>query len=168
MTEEFPDTVARAFEDADAFERAADGYEITTSAFGGTVTVTETDEEWTHTYSLTVEVPDLDNATTDHVAEVVVTDWVETLERRLEDAPKSTRASVELTAFDIEHDQQTVTIDYEFEWGNPERAVDIAKTFAEFVEGTYVEGIIPGYEYDSPVSELLSSASQSGESGTPL
>ena len=35
----------------------------------------------------------------------------------------------------------------------------------DFVEGTYVQGVIPGYEYTEPVSDLLSAARQQGGGG---
>jgi ATP phosphoribosyltransferase len=42
-------------------------------------------------------------------------------------------------------------------------AADIAKAFVEYVEGTYVEGVIPGYEYADPVAGLRQRARQTGE-----
>jgi len=167
MSDEIPDAASEAFEQHHAFEPAPDGYRIRTTAFEGTVTASES-EEWKHDYTVTVIVPTLDGATAGEVGPAVQNGWLETLERRLQNAPKATRASVELDDFDVEVVGDDVHIRYEFEWGNADRAADIAKTFVEYVEGTYVEGIIPGYEYESPVSDLLASASQSGESGTPL
>jgi len=37
----------------------------------------------------------------------------------------------------------------------------------DFVEGTYVQGIIPGYEYTGVVDELISAARQQG-GGSPF
>ena len=54
--------------------------------------------------------------------------------------------------------------------GSERQGLDVAKTFVEYVEGTYVEGVVPGYDYRPPVSDLLSQAGQGdGErGGTPL
>jgi len=44
----------------------------------------------------------------------------------------------------------------------------------DYVEGTYVQGVIPGYEYGEPVAGLLDRAQQNADSddatrgGTPL
>ncbi|MEF8975818.1 MAG: DUF5813 family protein, partial [Halapricum sp.] len=44
--------------------------------------------------------------------------------------------------------------------------------FVEYVEGTYVEGAVPGYDYEPPVADLLNQAqsggSQGDRGGTPL
>ncbi len=167
MTSEVSDAVENAFERHDAYEIGDDEYALTTTVFDGTVTVTPVND-WKYSYTLTVTVPSLAAATADDVGDIVSVDWFETLERRLEDAPQSTRQSVDLTEFTIERQGESVVITYAFEEGSPEAALKIAKTFGEYVEGTYAEGIIPGYEYVGAASQLLSNASQSGEQGTPL
>jgi len=48
---------------------------------------------------------------------------------------------------------------------NERRGVDDAGALIDFVEGTYVQGVIPGYEYTAPVSDLLSAARQQGGGG---
>jgi hypothetical protein len=40
------------------------------------------------------------------------------------------------------------------------RGVDDAAAFINYVEGTYVQGIIPGYDYREPVARLLDRARQ--------
>jgi hypothetical protein len=166
---EFPDSVERAFGSHDAFERDGDAYVVTTTAFEGRVTAVD-GPEYFSAYTVTVRVPTLSAATADEVGDAVADGWFETLERRLEDAPKATRADVELKTFDVERDGEDVYVTYGFEWGNADRAADIAKAFVEYVEGTYVEGVIPGYEYVSPVDDLVTTASQEGGGGggTPL
>jgi len=61
---------------------------------------------------------------------------------------------------------------YEFTLGSADRAADVAKAFVEYVEGTYVEGIVPGYSYEGKVADLVSDASSGGGDGevggTPL
>lgn len=167
MTDDIPETAQTSFEQHEAIEHTPEGFEITTTVFDGFVTASE-GPEYKHTYTVTVYVPTLDSATVEGVGEVVATDWRETFERRLEDVSQATRASVELHDFAVETLDEELQVTYTFEWGNEDRAAKIAKTFVEYVEGTYVEGIIPGYEYEPPVSDLLASASQSGNSGTPL
>jgi hypothetical protein len=155
-----------AFISHDSFESDADEYRITTTAFETTASVS--DDSNTPLYTVEVTVPTLQSATEDDVGPTVAADWLETFERRLEAAPKATRSAVELEAFDVTASDETVTIRYGYHWETPRTAVDIAKTFAEYVEGTYVEGVIPGYEYTGQVAALLGDASQSGDGGTPL
>ena len=169
MTDGLPETVERAFDRHDAFERDGDAYVVGTTAFEGRVTAVETTDDHV-AYTVTVRVPTLDAATADGVGEAVEEGWYDTLRRRLEDAPKATRADVELATYDTERDGEEVYVTYGFEWDGPGRAADVAKTLVEYVEGTYVEGVIPGYEYEPPVADLLDSASQGDgtSGGTPL
>lgn len=168
MTEELPESVERAFEYHDAFERDGDAFLVATTAFEGRVTAVD-GPEYVSAYTVTVRVPTLSAVTTGEVGDAVADGWFETLERRLEDAPKATRADVELGTFDVERDGEDVYVTYGFELGNADRAAEIAKAFVEYVEGTYVEGVIPGYEYESPVDDLISDASHDGSGGgTPL
>jgi len=168
MTGELPDSAERAFEYHDAFERDGDGFLVTTTTFEGRVTAVEGPEHLS-AYTVTVRVPTLSAATADEVGEAVAEGWFETLERRLADAPTATREDVDLGTFDVERDEPDVFVTYGFEHGDADRAVAVAKAFVEYVEGTYVEGIIPGYEYVPPAAELIDSASQGGGGGgTPL
>ena len=43
------------------------------------------------------------------------------------------------------------------------RAVEDAAALVEYVEGTYVQGVIPGYEYGDPVAGLLDRARGAAE-----
>lgn len=165
MTEDLAVEIHSAFESTDAYD-VDDGYAVTTTVFDARVAVD--DATTPPTYHVHVRVPSLPAATDDEVGPTVAKSWLETFERRLEDAPQSTRARVDLDSFAVEQEGETVHIEYTFSWSNPDRAAEIAKTFVEYVEGTYVEGIIPGYDYVSPVADLLSDASQSGNGGTPL
>lgn len=166
MTDDVPAEIGRIFERNDAIEHGTEGFIVTTTAFESTVRVDGSTAP--PTYTVTVIVPTLAAATTDEVGPTVAESWLETLERRLADAPKATRATVDLEAFSVEEDGDVVRIEYSFTRKSPDSAAEIAKTFAEYVEGTYVEGIIPGYDYVPPVADLLADASQSGEGGTPL
>jgi hypothetical protein len=165
MTEDLPSDIAASFDRAETFEPTEGGYAVTTTVFDASVTAESTERP---TYSVRVRVPTLQAATDEEVGQTVADSWLETFERRLEDAPKSTRARVDLDAFSVERVDDTVHVEYAFTWSNPDRAADIAKTFVEYVEGTYVEGVIPGYDYVSPVADLLSNATHDGKGGTPL
>jgi hypothetical protein len=172
MTDEIPDSARAAFEGHEAITATEDGYAVETTIFDGFVRASD-GPEFKDTYTVTVFVPTLSAAAAEAVGPAVEEGWQDTLERRLEDAPQSTRASVDLHALDVEQIDEELQIALTFEWGDADRAADIAKTFVEYVEGTYVEGIVPGFEYEPPVSDLLANASQGDDSsasrgGTPL
>ena len=170
MTDEIPDSARSAFEAHDNIADTEEGYAIETTIFDGFVRASE-GPDWKHTYTVTVFVPTLSAATSEAVGPAVEEGWRDTLERRLEDAPQATRSNVDLHDLAVEDFDDELQITFTFEWGDADRAAAIAKTFVEYVEGTYVEGIVPGYEYESPVADLLSAASQGDgatRGGTPL
>ncbi|WP_436906988.1 DUF5813 family protein [Halosimplex marinum] len=171
MTDDIPTEARDAFDGHDAFAAADEGYRVTTTVFDTEVTASERDDYATD-FRVRVDVPTLRAATEDgEVGEAVQSGWLDTLERRLEDAPMATRASVDLDGFDVTTADGTVTVTYEFAHGDAARGVEIAKTFVEYVEGTYVESVVPGYEYGEPVTDLLSAAATDEDGqrgGTPL
>ena len=170
MSEETPEAVRDAAATRDALEPATDGYRVTTTRFDAWVTaVPSPTNDWATAFHVTVEVPTLSAAVDGEVGSAVEDGWLDTFERRLDEASKATRASVE-PDLSVEVTGDTVTVTYEFESGSADRGLDVAKTFVEYVEGTYVEGVVPGYDYQPPVSDLLSQAGQgSGDrGGTPL
>ena len=164
MNEALPERAARAFETHDAFERDGKWFPVTTTNFDARVTAAETDE-WALSYTLEVRAPMLSTAANGHVGSAVEDGWFDTYELRLEDATMAVRQDL---AFDdqrvIEEAGDAVAI-FEFEWENADHAPGMAKAIAEYVEGTYMEGIVPGYEYGPPVSALLSRARQSDSEG---
>jgi hypothetical protein len=170
MSEETSDEIRDAAATRDALEPAGEGYRVTTTRFDARVTATPSPEnDWASVFTATVEVPTLAGAVDGEVGAAVQDGWLDTLERRLGEAPKATRASVD-PDLSVEVAGDIVTVTYDFEFGSAARGLDVAKTFVEYVEGTYVEGIVPGYDYQPPVSDLLSQAGQgSGDrGGTPL
>jgi hypothetical protein len=166
MSSNLPAEIAAAFDSHDSLTTRDGSGVVTTTAFEGTVTA-DTGEAPT-AYTVTVVVPTIESATSGDVGDAVAADWFRTLCRRLEDAPTATRAAIDLDSFEVETREDTVHVEYGFSDTSPARAARIATAFAEFVEGTYVEGIVPGYEYESPVADLLSQASQGEKGGTPL
>ncbi|MFB6151354.1 MAG: DUF5813 family protein [Haloarculaceae archaeon] len=171
MTDETTEAVRAAFEGHDAFESADGGYRVATTPFDARVSARPAGE-WKTAFSVAVDVPTLDAAVAGEVGTAVADGWLDAFERRLEGAPSATRAAVELSSFAVSAEDGTVTVEYWFEFGDERRGVEIAKTFVEFVEGTYVQGVVPGYDYESPVADLLSEATDGeGEGergGTPL
>ena len=170
MTEETPESVRDAAATRDALEPRSDGYGVTTTRFDARVTAAPSaTTDWATAFTVRVEVPTLSAAVDGEVGDAVESGWLETFERRLAEAPKATRASVD-PDLSVAVAGDAVTVIYEFEFGSEGRGLDVAKTFVEYVEGTYVEGVVPGYDYRPPVSDLLSQAGQGeGErGGTPL
>lgn len=167
MTDEIPDRAVRAFEAHDAFERDGEWFEVMTTKFEGRVTATETDE-WALVYTVEVRAPMLSAATSGPVGSAVEDGWFETYELRLEDATMAVREDLEFDEQRVVEEAGDAVAVFEFEWGNADRVPDMVKAITEYTEGTYMEGIVPGYDYQPPVSELLSRARRSdstGESG---
>ncbi len=182
---DLPDDATAALDAHDAFTRVAssedaagganraaaalDGpaYAVASTGFDAAVTASER-EGYADGYAVAVAVPSLDATTVDHVAPAVATGWFETMERRLAEAPKSTRAAVDLETFrlaDADESGDELVVRYAYAFGDAARAVAIAKTFVEYVEGTYVESTVPGYEYEGVVGDLLASATSTGATG---
>ncbi len=169
MSDEIPDRAAAALRHHEAVEERDGRYGIDSTVFDATVSASEAGDR--HRWTVTVTVPSLAAATSDPVGDAVAEGWFDTFERRLSDAPKATRAPLDLERLTVERRGIDVVVIFEFTWDGPGRAVDIAKTLVEYVEGTYVEGTIPGYTYEPPVTDLLSQADTGGDAergGTPL
>jgi hypothetical protein len=160
---DLPDRVRRAFADHDSFERDGTEWVSTTTAFDGRVRVEPAGEGRTR-FTVTVRVPTLSAVTVDEVADVVEDGWADTFERRAVDVGGVTRRD---HAFDpdVETAADEIAVTYAFVDVNERRGVDDAGALVDFVEGTYVQGVIPGYEYTEPVTGLLSAARQQGGGG---
>ncbi|MFC6615842.1 DUF5813 family protein [Halopenitus salinus] len=186
------DRVRNAFETAGSFEQIDETtWRSTTTAFEGRIeaepiAVAGSDEERTtrdrsdqagsdadgtdpdpsvrFAFDVTVVVPMLDAVTEDAVAEVVEDGWFDTFERRIEDVSGITRRSRDLDP-GVRRDGDDIVVEVSLADANPERGVEDARAFVDFVEGTYVQGIIPGYDYADPVAGLLSRARTQGTAG---
>ncbi|PSQ51879.1 hypothetical protein BRD12_03395 [Halobacteriales archaeon SW_12_67_38] len=130
-----PSTVG--FDSHGAFESSDEGFSLITIPFDSHAEVTDAE------YRIVVRVPT----------------------RRVADAGGVTRATIDVPSPTVERDVDTVRIVFAFEHDDPQGAADAAKALAEFVEGTYVEGIVPGYTYEPPVADLLTRARQHGDEG---
>jgi len=157
-----PDRVRRAFADHRAFEQT-DGstVESTATAFDGWVTATEVDGRIR--FDIEVRVPLLDAVTEEDVAEVVEDGWYETFELRVTDIGGVFRTDRDLEPT-VSRQSEAVVTSVSFEDINERRGVDDAAAVIDYVEGTFVQGIIPGYEYTEPVDGLISRARDAGGS----
>ena len=162
-SDKLPRRVRRAFAAHGSFERDGDGWVSTTTAFDGRVRA-EPADEGRIAFTVTVRVPALSAVTADEVADVVEDGWADTFERRAVDVGGVTRKDREFDPA-VERGSDEIAVTYEFVDINERRGVDDAGARIDFVEGTYVQGVIPGYEYTEPVSDLLSSARQQGGGG---
>src|SRR5699024_1299750 len=142
------DDTREAFAAHDAYDRDGNGFSLSTTPFEARIVAEGSD------YELRVTVPTLDGAAEETVESVVEDGWFETFSLRVEDAPDATRIAIPEPT--VERVDDTVTVTFEFAHDDPVRAAEAAKILAEFVEGTYIEGVVPGYTYRPPVAGLLS------------
>ena len=153
---ETPDRVRRAFRDHGTFERAEDGgYRAATTPLDGRVEVSP-GADGRIEFVVTVRVPMLSDVA-DDVAPIVEDGWYETFELRIEDVGGITRADHDLEPA-VRRSGDEAVVEASFADLNERRGVDDANAVINFVEGTYVQGIIPGYDYEEPVSNLISRA----------
>jgi len=174
--------VERAFRDHPSFERTEGDessdetettdrteFEITFTPFEGAVGVangpSRNDDADRREYRVVVRVPTLDAVVEgETVAPVVQDGWFDTLDRRLADA-HAVADTEAATAPTVEREGETVVVTATFERDDPERAAEDAKAIAEYVEGTWVQGLIPGYDYREPASSFRERATQNYEDG---
>jgi hypothetical protein len=114
-------------------------------------------------YRVTVRLPTLSATTADDVAPVVEDGWFETFDLRVRDVGDIFRGDTDPDPT-VSRDGDEVTVTAEVVDLDPRRGVDDASAFVNFVEGTYVQGVIPGYDYHEPVSLLVETARQRGGS----
>jgi hypothetical protein len=106
----------------------------------------------TQSVLLISSVPTLNATVTgDPVAPVVEEGWFETLERRLEDAPSVTDGDVGEPM--VTREETTIRVETPLRSGPIDAPAD-AIAVANYVEGTWIQGIIPGYEYDDRVAGI--------------
>jgi hypothetical protein len=158
---EVPGRVRRAFADHDGFEEVADGkYASTKTSFDATVRVDDA-ADGRVAFVVETRVPTLPAVVDGDVADVVASGWYETFELRVTDASGVTRAEHDLDPV-VRRADEEVVVTVEYADINERRGVDDAAALVTFVEGTFVQGVIPGYDYTEPVSSILSTARQTG------
>ncbi|UIO99403.1 DUF5813 family protein [Halobaculum sp. CBA1158] len=157
-----PGRVRRAVGDHDA---VADGgpagtVAVASTPFDAAVAVDEADDGRIE-FDVTVTVPTLSAVVEGDVADVVEDGWLDTFERRIDAIGDVTAAGHDLDPA-VERDGDEVTVTESVRDLNERRGLDDAVAVVDFVEGTYVQGVIPGYEYGEPVSGLISRARAAG------
>lgn len=165
---DLPGCVRRAFGDNTVFEFAGDSasdrtFEHRNTAFDATVRAVPGDDRRV-TFEVTVRVPMLDAVTADDVASVVEEGWFETFELRVRDVSgifaRQRDVDPEVRAL-----HEEAVVEATIEDRDPRRGVADAAALVEFVEGTYVQGVIPGYDYEEPVAGLINRARSMAGSG---
>lgn len=153
---DLPGRVRRAFADHSSFEHVDDAtFESTATRFDGSVEASE--EDGRIRFAVEVRVPLLNSVTEDEVAAVVEDGWFETFELRVADIGGVFRTERDLEPT-VRREAETIRVAASFEDINERRGVDDAAAVVDYVEGTFVQGIIPGYEYTEPVSGIIDRA----------
>ena len=167
---ELPDRARRAFRRHDAFAAesdAEDRFAATATPFEGTVAA-ESGNGGEIRFEIVVRVPMLDEVTEGDVAPVVEEGWYETFERRLDGIGGGVLAGdheIDPAVESTTHEGTRVArVEASFADIGPARGVDDAAAVVDFVEGTFVQGVIPGYDYTEPVSGILTEARRAGGS----
>jgi len=163
-----PDAVAEAFRDNEAFT-VEDGRFVTeTTVCEATVTVAPTAGDRAGAFTVTVTVPTIDAAAADEVGSAVASGWYETFALRLEDAfDVATTSDHEPPS--VERGGGVVTATFEYRAWRAGDGVADAKVLVDYVEGTYAQGVIPGYDYEGAVASLVERATNraGGDGGPP-
>ncbi len=155
----------------DGFDTDTEPTAYQQTPFTVTTTVGET------TVIVEAGLPTLDAVVTDtDVGAAVADGWYETLALRLADVAPATKWDAADIETSVERTNKRVRAVYQFPLRYPRRVGEDIAAIAQFVEGTYLQGVIPGYEYDDPVAGLLARASDQAGSddvdptrgGTPL
>ncbi len=158
MTAKFVD----ALEAHGAFERDDGRFVVTTTPFDAWVWI----EPGTENPCLLIEVwvPDIDDAVEDEsVADIVRDGWFETFERRISAVSGITYTEPETTVEQITDTE--VRVSFTLELSNQRYIGRDAKALVDYVEGTYLQGTIPGYDYRDPVDSMLRRAGDRSEGG---
>ncbi|MFC7069633.1 DUF5813 family protein [Halobaculum lipolyticum] len=135
---------------------------VTSTPFDGRIAAAETDDGRI-AFEVTVAVPTIAAVAEDEVADVVVDGWLDTFERRIDAIGDVTAAGHDLAPA-VERDGDRVVVTASLRDLNERRGLNDAVAVVDFVEGTYVQGVIPGYEYGEPVSGLIGRARAAGGS----
>ncbi|WP_396611700.1 DUF5813 family protein [Haloferax sp. S1W] len=162
--QELPGRVRRAFGDHGSFEHDGDRtFVSTTTHFDGHVTVAQRDDGKIE-FDVSVRIPMLSAVVEEGVADVVEDGWYETFELRMADVNGVTAGDHELDPA-VTRLEDEALIETSFADINERRGVDDASAVIDYVEGTFVQGIIPGYDYTEPVTNILSRAQENAGTG---
>jgi hypothetical protein len=149
--------IERAFEAHDAFESQENEFAATATPFEATATHGGDPPG----VEVTVRLPTIDVVADGDVGDATAEGWYETLSLRLEDAYDVTREAD--GTVDVDREGETVTVEFAYAVEGVATGVDDAAAIVDYVEGTYVQGVIPGYEYGDPVGGLVADARQNAQ-----
>ena len=166
MTDDTPDRALRAFRRHDSLtdpeETDGDGVTVTSTPFDARITAGPgTDGRLT--FDVTVAVPTLSAVTADSVAPVVEDGWAETFQLRVEDIGAVTEGTHDLSP-SVERDGDRLVVTATLSDLDHDRGTNDAVAVVDYVEGTYVQGVVPGYDYTEPVDGLIQAARATGGS----
>ena len=169
MTEVLLESARGSLSEHGAFERLREGYAVTTTAFDAAVHVRAAGDAVS--YRVVVTVPTLDAVVEgEEVAPVIREGWFETFERRVKHPGGATRIDPAEPVVTLDVDAGEVHVEIGFETTSPAKGTEDAKALVDFVEGTYLQGVVPGYDYRDPVAGLIQQAEDrsQGEGGPPI
>src|SRR6056297_1563348 len=148
MTDE---TTRATFETHAALEMdGPDAFAVTTTRFDATV---QTGDD-----RVTVRLPTLDAVVAgETVADVVEEGWYQTLERRLDDV-HTVVATDDASPPELSRDGDQVVLVVAFD-STP--TPDDALAVVDYAEGTWLQGVVPGYDYREPAAGLIEQARKS-------
>lgn len=151
------DEVERALEAHHRFEQRDGEFVPTETIFEASVAVED------GTVRVQNTLPTLDAAVeSETVAPVVEEGWLETFERRVVDLAGVTKTEpVEVRS--VEREQEIVRVVTDLEPAPGTVGEDVV-AIVSFVEGTWVEGIIPGYDYVDRVERVRERARETAQS----
>ena len=169
MTEALLESAERSLSEHGAFEDREEEYAVTTTGFDAVVRVDSAGDALS--YRVLVAVPTLDAAVEgENVAPAVREGWFETFERRIAHNDGTTRVDPGDPIVTLDVDAGEVRVEIGFETTIPARGTEDAKALVDFVEGTYLQGVVPGYDYREPVAGLIQRAEDrsKGPGGSPI
>jgi hypothetical protein len=157
-----PDRALRAFRSHDSLDEPdTDGtVRVTSTPFDATVAATD-DTDGRIEFTVTVRVPTLSTVTDGEVAEVVEDGWADTFRRRVENIGAVTAGDQDLTP-QVDRDGEELVVTACLSDLDHDRGANDAVAVVDYAEGTYVQGVIPGYDYTAPVAGLIDAARAAG------
>jgi len=164
-----PEAVAAAVRDHDAFTEDGGTFRTETTVCEATLTATPTDADRAGAFTVTVTVPSIEVAAADEVGDAVADGWYETFALRIGDAFDVAQTG-DFDEPSVERAGGVVTATFAYRSWRADRGVADAKALVDYVEGTYLQGIVPGYDYEEPVASLVRQAAErgGGDGGPPL
>ena len=163
MSEDPRDRGERALRRHDSVSAPTDGVaRVTTTPFDATIAV-GAGENGAVRFTTTARVPFIGEVTTETIADVVADGWADTFRRRVENVGRVTAGDHDLSP-SVERDGNELVARVTLSDLDANRGANDAVAFADYVEGVYVQGVIPGYDYTEPVVGLIDAARAAGGS----